>query len=787
MTDKEKAIQEIVLLERQAQLKRGLPFLYGWKHYPWSRKFFESTNKENFLVAANQVGKSSTNIRKCIHWATAQELWPTLWNVEAFGNPNQFWYFYPTKEVATIEFKTKWSLFLPRDEFKNHPVYGWKEEYDAKQIVAIHFNSGVTVYFKTYKQDIKDLQTGTVYSMFCFTKGHKVLTPQGFLNVEDVNEGDYVLSHKGHRRVVRALNREESVVSRTFLDGTTLTGTLDHPVFIGTGYKELGLLATDDTCYTSVAWKLIEKLYCLREVCSSDNQKAKMLVGEIILEIVEEDLYTFACGNLTTINECQKALLYIIKILSRLITVLETCSFLPEQSTQEYISLLNGRKQDLLKKLATGAEKYSWEVKWEELTEPFVADNVEKITTESSILAAIAEIRSCAEKILRKNSVLPLAQTEVRREKVYNLEVDDAHTYFCNGLLTHNCDEELPLDYLPELQARLNATDGYFHLVFTATLGQEHWRRCMEEQGGSLETHKGALKINASLYDCMKFEDGTASHWTEEKIQRAIAKCPTQAEVKRRIFGRFVVADGLKYAAFDPEKNSSISHPLPKSWYVYAGVDVGSGGESGHPAAIVFVGVSPDYKQGRVFQAWRGDGVVTTPTDVLLKFREMRGNLRLQAQFYDWASKDFFNIAASMGESFQPAEKSHEIGEGVLNTLFRHKMLSIQRGEADLEKLVAELSTILVTTPKNKAADDLADALRYTVTGIPWDYAAVDENIDLEKALLEDLREKPPEKKLSPYEQVDEERFEAYATMKKQQEMLDVPDELDEWQELYDS
>lgn len=157
----------------------------------------------------------------------------------------------------------------------------------------------------------------------------------------------------------------------------------------------------------------------------------------------------------------------------------------------------------------------------------------------------------------------------------------------------------------------------------------------------------------------------------------------------------------------------------------------------------------------------------------------------MQAQFYDWASKDFYNIAASMGESFQPAEKNHEIGEGVMNTLFRHKMISIQRGESDLEKLVAELSTILVTTPKNKAADDLADALRYTVTGIPWDYAAVDENIDLEKALQDDLREKPAEKILTPYEQVDKERKEAHTAWKKQEETLDVSDELDEWQELY--
>ena len=503
--------EELALLEQQKKLKEGLPFLFAWKHYKWSRAFFDSTNKENFLTAANQIGKSSAQIRKCIHWATNPEMWPELWNTKFLGPPKQFWYLYPTKEVGTIEFKTKWSLFLPQGEYKNHAQYGWHVEMDSKKVVAIHFNSGVSVYFKTYAQNVMDLQTGTCFAMFC--------------------------------------------------------------------------------------------------------------------------------------------------------------------------------------------------------------------------------------------------------------------------------DEELPVDLLPELQARLNATDGYFHLVFTATLGQEHWRRCMEERGGELETHRGALKLNASLFDCMEFDDGTPSHWTDDKIQRAIAKCPSKAEVQRRIYGRFVIGDGLKYSAFDPEKNSTTETALPKGWFVYGGVDIGSGGQKGHPGAIVFVGVSPDYKQGRVFCAWRGDGIDTTPTDILLKYRELRGTRRPIAQYYDWASKDFFNVASRLGESFIPAEKNHEIGEGILNTLFRHRMLTIVRGDPEIEKLVTELSTILKTTPKNKAIDDLADALRYTVCGIPWDYAAVEENIDLEKLFASEL--KPPRPKpLSEQEQIDKQREKMRQDWHR--EASQAFDELDFWQDQYD-
>lgn len=505
-------VRKQALLEQRLKLKRGLPHKYGWKHYKWSREFFESTNKENFLVAANQIGKSSVNIRKCIEWATNQDLWPKLWDVESFGSPNQLWYLYPTREVASVEFRTKWKQFLPSGEFKSHPVYGWTEEVDSKRkINAIHFNSGVSVYFKTYAQNVQDLQTGTVYAIFC--------------------------------------------------------------------------------------------------------------------------------------------------------------------------------------------------------------------------------------------------------------------------------DEELPVDLLSELQARLNATDGYFHLVFTATLGQEHWRRCIMEQGSSLETHKGALKLQVSLFDCRKFEDGTDSHWTMEKIRRAIAKCINKAEIDRRIYGKFVVSEGLIYSGFDHERNSTDNHPLPTSWMIYSGTDIGTGG-SNHPAAIVFVAVSPDYKQGRVFRAWRGDEVETEPGDILNKYRELRANLQMVDEVYDYGAKDYDIVASRLGESFTPANKSHDFGIGLLNTLLRHGMLKIQRGDPEIEKLVVELTSLNTATPKTRACDDLCDALRYVCAAIPWDLQAVEENIDFELALAKDFKVRKP-KILSEAERIDRDREKMRDKFKKPKSQEDY-DEFAEWQELYD-
>jgi phage terminase large subunit-like protein len=142
--------------------QENLPHLYGYPWYKWAKEFFESTNKQNFLCAANQISKSSTMIRKCIHWATDKSLWPKLWKT----SPNQFWYFYPNKDTATREFNEKWvKEFLPKD--KECPIYGWKVFFQYGQIHRVEFNSNVTIYFFSYEQKFTNIQSSSVHAMFC--------------------------------------------------------------------------------------------------------------------------------------------------------------------------------------------------------------------------------------------------------------------------------------------------------------------------------------------------------------------------------------------------------------------------------------------------------------------------------------------------------------------------------------------------------------------------------------------------------------------------------------------
>lgn len=443
-------LEKLKLLEEKAKLMRGLPHLYGFKDYKWSREFIDSHDKTILLTAANQLGKSTSQIRKIVDFATNIQAWPSRFRRQ----PRQFWYLYPTSQVATAEFHTKWKPdILPKDDFKDDPQYGWKAEFKNRgDISAIYFNSGVALYFKTYAQDAQHLQSGTV---------------------------DYVA-----------------------------------------------------------------------------------------------------------------------------------------------------------------------------------------------------------------------------------------------------CDEELPIELWDEINFRRNAVDGYFSMVFTATLNQDWWRRCMEPKAGEKEEMPFAKKMRASLFDCQKFLDGTPSHWTTEKITRTIAMCKSEAEVQRRVYGRFVKDEGLKYPSFDRVANMKHPMDIPAHWPVYVGVDIGAGGDENHPSAITFVAVKPDYRYARVFRHWRGNDKVYTMSDVASKYMELSQDLAVTAAFYDYHAKDFKTITDRMGLGFIPAEKKHDVGEQVINVLFKNGMLDIDDTQ-ECFPIVNELTTLQLGTDKRKAKDDSVDSMRYALTKIPFDFTHV--------------------------------------------------------------
>lgn len=346
------------------------------------------------------------------------------------------------------------------------------------------------------------------------------------------------------------------------------------------------------------------------------------------------------------------------------------------------------------------------------------------------------------------------------------------------------CDEELDVDLYDELMFRTAATGGYFSMVFTATKGQDFWRRAMEPREGEKEELPNALKLTVSAYDCLEYVDGRKSPISLDWIAHMRSLCKNETEVQKRIYGRFIKAEGRMYPAFDMLTHIKAHHVVPKDWYIYAGVDIGSGGaeeEDGsgerkkapaHPSAIVYIAVNTKFTEGRIFLGWRGDGVKTIAGDVFDKYQKMvdDNKLSITQAAYDYGSADFGTIAQRNGVHFTKAIKKREDGIGIVNSLFNKGMLFIY-DSPELMKLANELATLDTFTDKRHAKDDFCDALRYAAIQIPWDFSKFDSEQEQvqETDYARQLRER-------------REQFEGKSSGPEDEEAdWGVEEELDEW------
>ena len=386
-------------------------------------------------------------------------------------------------------------------------------------------------------------------------------------------------------------------------------------------------------------------------------------------------------------------------------------------------------------------------------------------------------------KLTRKNGTYfslafnagPIVYFQMYTKSVANVQAGSIHEIFA--------DEELPIHFYDELMFRLTATGGIFSSGFTPTLNQLFWKQAMETN----KVLPSALKMTVSMYDCLKYEDGSPSRvMTIDKIRIAEERCKNETERQRRIFGKFVTEEGRTYFAFDFEEHYVLPKPID-GWNVYASVDYGSGvdsemqskGKKNHPSAIVFIAVSPDFKKGYVFRSWRGDNQKTTAGDVFLKYQELSRGLNVVQACYDPAAPDFGTIASRNSVTFTKADKSRDLGEDLVNTLFKHGMLQIFDDDAENAKLASELLTVMISNQNSdgKKDDDLADALRYACMLVPWDLSAVDEKIAKDAAKAEVAKARP---------MTDEEFQAMQIKMRRGEHGLDETPEQEGWRELDD-
>ena len=292
------------------------------------------------------------------------------------------------------------------------------------------------------------------------------------------------------------------------------------------------------------------------------------------------------------------------------------------------------------------------------------------------------------------------------------------------------CDEEAPVGVYDECAPRVWATDGYFHMAFTATIGQEFWRQVIEEKGEK-ERFPDALKIQVAMWDCMEYEDGSASPWTEERIKKREASCRTEAERLRRIYGRFILSSNRLFSAFEPTEHT-ISKSISKAgWRTFCGV---------FGNAIILVRVNPSFDLAEVFDGHIFEDRDVSALQIYLKYRKM---VEKVGEHYSYADKkrcrDFITVAASGGSPFTPVRKTKDNGEKLLNSLFETRILRVAKRKA-LSPLIGEITSVK-RSDEDLEGYDFVGALVTCVTSLPWDFKSVF------------IKKKP---KVDPYEGMDE-------------------------------
>lgn len=320
---------------------------------------------------------------------------------------------------------------------------------------------------------------GLDFGFTCFRGDTLVMTSEGEKPIMFVKAGDYVLTRKGYHRVKRNIyNGYKKVIRKKLrigLQESEFFCTFEHNFNINGKWKKYGQLTEKDRLYI---------LPCSKAWSSEDIQVANM---ETITTTNGRKM-----GN--TIQSCfimpfmrmlseryQRAWLSITRISTRLIMTLtiwlcsacrNTCGFImrlvngemiiPKSSendvTQKKTGTNEGRRYSTALRMSegcvNGVEKSSRQqtpISDSAVSHVTIDGNTKHPKIISRWCVSIAEKLSKAINTLSRNVAamnVPISYHSLNSIKdegsewcdVYDLEIEDVHEYFANGILVHNCD-----------------------------------------------------------------------------------------------------------------------------------------------------------------------------------------------------------------------------------------------------------------------------------------------------------------------------------------------------------
>ena len=321
----------------------------------------------------------------------------------------------------------------------------------------------------------------------CFTEDTMIETDCGEKKIVDIVKGDMVATSNGYREVRNTFdNGEKEIIHASlYFDGFSIEvkATPEHKIKTEKGWKKLEDIQSGDVIYVSKKTKS-EKIWNIKNLTEKYTIGIK---GNDISQGVERD--SIGSFGLFTMDVFRKVIMYIIKMVTRPITRLKISNCLNDANIYEIILSRTTKTKKILKKLVRtwlrlpNAQKNGIAQKMGENGTQNTGKRYLKISSLSSSCASNVEnislknqmdITSFAQTIANQNgeeidisttkqgyannvgvnlsqantavdvfaekcAVLNIIIRKKGIEHVYDIEVEDMHEYFANGILAHNC------------------------------------------------------------------------------------------------------------------------------------------------------------------------------------------------------------------------------------------------------------------------------------------------------------------------------------------------------------
>jgi predicted phage terminase large subunit-like protein len=327
----------------------------------------------------------------------------------------------------------------------------------------------------------------------CFSSGTMIATPFGNKRIEKIKKGDFVLTPLGVKVVKRTYSN--IVEPRNVCVWNRSIATLSHPVFASGKFRRIDSLHGEMkfsilSISEVLIWRIhelfmaAENTFCLegKEGIITLNTKRTTGVKPALRDFI------YRCGKMPITKSFPMATLFIIRILTLLITIpailsayhfgcmlgcvlecvvipkdyilnllgrLRRCGMLQKKGSSgtNYTGQIGGKKENLLLKNACSVvliTKPCLSTPNQDIAHKNVPIDIELKIIKQPIRRASGVERSFRQELLEKKlvhfapiNVECLGRGDVEKIKTYNLEICGPHCYYANGVLVGNCDGAL--------------------------------------------------------------------------------------------------------------------------------------------------------------------------------------------------------------------------------------------------------------------------------------------------------------------------------------------------------